>query len=219
MILIFQSTLPHGSDPFGIVYTSITRLFQSTLPHGSDITQYAWWYPHVAISIHAPSRERRNSSDGIVSIRPFQSTLPHGSDPPLLILDSLFSDFNPRSLTGATLVITFFALRLLNFNPRSLTGATRAFKCCDFEKLYFNPRSLTGATTKSHFVALYRHDFNPRSLTGATSTCFVPALIIAFQSTLPHGSDQRIFLNLALSLYFNPRSLTGATPSSFLSCC
>ena len=34
------------------------------------------------------------------------------------------ANFNPRSLAGATLVITSFALPRWNFNPRSLAGAT-----------------------------------------------------------------------------------------------
>ena len=76
----FQSTLPHGSDarsqtsqhqqyyfnPRSLTgATSSLRnadgkaSFQSTLPHGSDVT-YAGFTAHVDISIHAPSRERRN---------------------------------------------------------------------------------------------------------------------------------------------------------------
>ena len=34
---------------------------------------------------------------------------------------------------------------------------------------------------------------------------------LAFQSTLPHGSDIALISQLSFSLYFNPRSLTGAT--------
>ena len=32
-----------------------------------------------------------------------------------------------------------------------------------------------------------------------------------FQSTLPHGSDQKADLRIIMIIYFNPRSLTGAT--------
>ena len=77
-------------------------IFQSTLPHGSD--QNAAMYDLLGIiSIHAPSRERLNNTkalrDNILNFNPrsltgatflffhhdfffslFQSTLPHGSD-------------------------------------------------------------------------------------------------------------------------------------------
>ena len=123
-MIAFQSTLPHGSDPFGIVYASTTRSFQSTLPHGSDQTisavtprifLFQSTLPHGSdyfqtrgvrpkkISIHAPSRERpvRNIS-----------------------IKSTTSYFNPRSLTGATLLVISPVRDTVDFNPRSLTGAT-----------------------------------------------------------------------------------------------
>ena len=54
--------------------------FQSTLPRGSDI-RFAPWERKLYISIHAPSRERHMDAR--------QITYPS-------------SDFNPRSLAGAT---------------------------------------------------------------------------------------------------------------------
>ena len=54
----------------------------------------------------------------------------------------------------------------------------------------FNPRSLAGATTYLFRFAAGRHYFNPRSLAGATFKIFKPRdCVIAFQSTLPRGSD------------------------------
>ena len=54
------------------------------------------------ISIHAPLRERLH----IIVLRMddfvFQSTLPYGSDVTFLSAVPQLSDFNPRSLTGAT---------------------------------------------------------------------------------------------------------------------
>ena len=41
--------------------------------------------------------------------------------------------------------------------------------------------------------------------------CFAPALIIAFQSTLPCGSDSFKACAAVTIVYFNPRSLAGAT--------
>ena len=54
--------------------------------------------------------------------------------------------------------------------------------------------------------------FNPRSLAGATlSLIYAPALLPAFQSTLPRGSDHQHQQQSNSNSYFNPRSLAGAT--------
>ena len=60
------------------------RQFQSTLPHGSDFD----------LAAHCRCEEL------------FQSTLPYGSDAKPVLLYSRTSDFNPRSLTGATIAAT-----------------------------------------------------------------------------------------------------------------
>ena len=99
----------------------------------------------------------------------FQSSLPHGSDP-WLDSDTLTDpwDFNPRSLTGATLGSGQITNALAHFNPRSLTGATHT----------------AGILTKSWL------NFNPRSLTGATEIRDLHGSEFLFQSSLPHGSDR-----------------------------
>ena len=123
--LLFQSTLPHGSDrdfrvmlgrpePISIHAPSRERpviplsarlptAFQSTLPHGSDRTKEHYADKPQGISIHAPSRERPM---GRTSSQP------------------CWSNFNPRSLTGATLSAPYVDQTFWHFNPRSLTGAT-----------------------------------------------------------------------------------------------
>ena len=55
-------------------------IFQSTLPRGSDALRYDILRVLVKISIHAPSRERHNNPANLVSFIQFQSTLPRGSD-------------------------------------------------------------------------------------------------------------------------------------------
>ena len=100
----FQSTLPRGSDYFlGIngaysryfnprslagatsLYMAklFTFIFQSTLPRGSDVNTIIINIS-IAISIHAPSRERLRGGSQAVPI---------------------FCHFNPRSLAGATMLI------------------------------------------------------------------------------------------------------------------
>ena len=58
MLVLFQSTLPRGSDTADNLQVYTSYIFQSTLPRGSDImlTDLARYL--VDISIHAPSRER-----------------------------------------------------------------------------------------------------------------------------------------------------------------
>ena len=210
VVVLFQSTLPHGSDSIRLGITPILTNFNPRSLTGAtgiygDDTSKASISIHAPsrerhavplhtldaprISIHAPSRERRSALYSLgqyvkISIhapsreRPFdscayvaryiifQSTLPHGSD--ILTLESslLFSDFNPRSLTGAT--------------PR------QGLKGCDC--LYFNPRSLTGATQKFDSLPT----LNPISIHAPSRErrhTAVTLYVLGFQSTLPHGSD------------------------------
>ena len=55
------------------------KVFQSTLPHGSDPYR-AICVVNTVISIHAPSRERLIFYTLTFNFSLFQSTLPHGSD-------------------------------------------------------------------------------------------------------------------------------------------
>ena len=98
--LVFQSTLPHGSDYrvcfckkmhlnfnprslTGATALSTSKLrvctFQSTFPHGSDAASEMSADGKI-ISIHAPSRERHMDNSLTSNVIAFQSTLPHGSD-------------------------------------------------------------------------------------------------------------------------------------------
>ena len=99
-IVEFQSTLPRGSDASALIKPLIRKdfnprslagatkadgtparrcEFQSTLPRGSDDTAKSD-LRQACISIHAPSRERRQPAAPIARQHQFQSTLPRGSD-------------------------------------------------------------------------------------------------------------------------------------------
>ena len=141
----------------------------------------------------------------------FQSTLPCGSDIRMTTNPSTSSDFNPRSLAGATpygqsfssvgdrfqstlpcgsdLLLSFQPLAIDNFNPRSLAGATTANSVPRQSIINFNPRSLAGATGITPTQNTGFRDFNPRSLAGATLIDLVLSAVAVFQSTLPCGSD------------------------------
>ena len=119
------------------------------------------------ISIHAPSRERRI----------------------IFIFRYILTDFNPRSLAGATVQPQRVRRNGFDFNPRSLAGATSAackLRYCKRISIHapsrerpinrqticipenFNPRSLAGATFSVFGYSRFYCYFNPRSLAGAT---------------------------------------------------
>ena len=165
----------------------------------------------------------------------FQSTLPYGSDQLKLAVSIRNGNFNPRSLTGATIVIVSQSNKTVifqstlpygsdgqgdrviilhkYFNPRSLTGATSRVRKSTTNDRYFNPRSLTGATGRMHLRLNLTSNFNPRSLTGATVVLLVSSLTrlkISIHAPLRerHHAVPRL---KNLKSNFNPRSLTGAT--------
>ena len=79
-----------------------------------------------------------------------------------------------------------------DFNPRSLTGATLPLLLPARAPAYFNPRSLTGAT-KAAFSAL-RFALFQSTLPYGSDEIFAACETIEelFQSTLPYGSDARV---------------------------
>ena len=120
-------------------------IFQSTLPHGSDFKILKPWNSVVA----------------------FQSTLPHGSDSVWSVLRLPFGYFNPRSLTGATFLVS----TVIPFIQISIHAPSR-----ERRRAFLWPRQRTGISIHapsrerpSHntHTFCYMH-FNPRSLTGAT---------------------------------------------------
>ena len=168
-VLLFQSTLPRGSDlslivkgwkPRNFNPRSLAgatknllrflrfRTFQSTLPRGSDMFYH---------------QTRQDTSE------PFQSTLPRGSDLLNFIKRPKTTNFNPRSLAGATKRKRTQYRCYPYFNPRSLAGATIAKRPKPLQRRNFNPRSLAGATYCSVAGSCAPTEyFNPRSLAGAT---------------------------------------------------
>ena len=165
----------------------------------------------LLISIHAPSRERREINGVKVYPSPFQSTLPRGSD--LYGRTSLFPklNFNPRSLAGATRVpparrtirdsISIHAPSRERQNSAVLFGHHLKFQSTlprgsdaprfnEKRKVkHFNPRSLAGATGNGFdfarlLIISIHAPSRERQRTLASSY-----VNVIFQSTLPRGSD------------------------------
>ena len=98
-----------------------------------------------------------------------------------------------------------------DFNPRSLTGATMVTASL-LMLLLFQSTLPYGSDPFLMFHVNIERNFNPRSLTGATVICSVMVLLsMRFQSTLPYGSDRWLQFIPFSHADFNPRSLTGAT--------
>ena len=141
----FQSTLPRGSDTSGggsagggaisIHAPSRERLSGANTPIDGQV-----------ISIHAPSRERLVVWIHIILISLFQSTLPRGSDGIWSTISRKSTNFNPRSLAGATKInnVNVIVYSISIHAPSRERPLVRV----DVASInfYFNPRSLAGAT-------------------------------------------------------------------------
>ena len=151
-------------------------------------SQHARRYPHVAISIHAPSRERRMVALLLVQLGNISIHAPSRERRTLRCSCHGSEDFNPRSLTGAT--ANYFQCR--KFRGISIHAPSRE-RLGTAQNFFVAPAFQSTLPHGSDFLFLaYRLTFfyfNPRSLTGATLALKILKLIPLFQSTLPHGSD------------------------------
>ena len=187
LISLFQSSLPYGSDFFTPPIVQSASDFNPRSLAGA--TRQRLQELHcLQISIHALLRERPRLSwlhilkanfnprslTGAPAFWPdgrrrdiFQSTLPYGSDLSNFVSYRDLSDFNPRSLAGATSNNFILQLHKANFNPRSLAGATstavRFTRFSVFQSTLPRGSDLGISTAKCSSVY-----FNPRSLAGAT---------------------------------------------------
>ena len=152
-LTIFQSTLPCGSDlnlrfchitqrDFNprslagatgiVVILPVCSSFQSTLPCGSDEYHHGRLFHTNAISIHAPLRER-----------PITSTISTNGK----------SNFNPRSLAGATWAYQQQnAHQFISIHAPLRERQLIMIRCVSCAH-HFNPRSLAGATTADYTSA------------------------------------------------------------------
>ena len=143
----------------------------------------------------------------------FQSMFPYGSDTRPLTFHDIRHTFQSTLPRGSDAVHTSDNVALCYFNPRSLTGATALLVCPQPHRQSFQS------------TLPYESNLNTQSNGGWISEISIHAPlrerlvdkiflseILAFQSTLPCGSDC-ICKNSSWghTHNFNPRSLTGAT--------
>ena len=152
MKLVFQSTLPRGSDQLVIIFSVRLRWNFNPRSLAGATVWYSIYKHNKAISIHAPSRERPGDGYSALKFGSISIHAPSRERPISRCNPSYTSDFNPRSLAGATL---------------------HSLQCRSIKKDYFNPRSLAGATRNTSLYSFHLEYFNPRSLAGATITLFI----------------------------------------------
>ena len=123
----------------------IIKIFQSTLPRGSDF----------------------HKSFTFFCFNLFQSTLPRGSDIISTTACMIHIYFNPRSLAGATFVISLIcsAVKFQSTLPR---GSDHLHQDYNLRKGQFQSTLPRGSDCHGLPRFSCRQHFNPRSLAGAT---------------------------------------------------
>ena len=237
--IAFQSTLPRGSDTItktlndlsvGIsihapsrerphiwqAYTQARCLFQSTLPRGSDYLPPPSWRRPSGISIHAPSRERP-----LVMLLAFCTIAisihaPSRERPCFHSRKISLSNFNPRSLAGATCGSFKSRTTPEDFNPRSLAGATTD----NSKRLLLRIISIHAPSRERHPSVKGREQAGEISI-HAPSRERPPGLtlsnapgVISIHAPSRERPVQVMTAPVPRTGYFNPRSLAGATAAS-----
>ena len=208
---------PSRERPFSLPSkTANINLFQSTLPHGSDVKQNLANAVKQGISIHAPSRERLPCSHVETALSLFQSTLPHGSD--LFHLKNLLQlpiiSIHAPSRERLPCLRCFTAK--LYFNPRSLTGATILDTIHGIDDKVFQSTLPHGSDRFPPCSTWSRFPFQSTLPHGSDSIRLPIYLLRTIISIHAPSRERRSFFGSIVkrSAYFNPRSLTGATEYS-----
>ena len=187
-------------------------LFRSTLPRGSDLRIRPRRTVDVAVSIHAPARERpypvaasvccswsfdprsREGATAVFAAHPhdhlFRSTLPRGSDrwecadQIRACAVSIHAPARERPELGALDVLVVEC-----FDPRSREGATTCRACLVHHSDGFDPRSREGATQRVHKFAMFAGVSIHAPARERRRTAVAAIDMPLFRSTLPRGSD------------------------------
>ena len=186
--LLFQSTLPRGSDTELLTPTPAVNI-SIHAPSRERPACRAAELERAPISIHAPSRERLKGKKFLLGQVRFQSTLPRGSDricykDYLLAAISIHAPSRERpamyGINGAEAVISIHA--------PSRERHFAIFNFCLLADISIHAPSRERLSSLPH-TSLTSY-FNPRSLAGATIWRIFSAVSKLFQSTLPRGSDR-----------------------------
>ena len=166
LMLMFQSTHPHGVRPSGTEVTPEDIQFQSTHPHGVRHRQNTSSHDLVEVSIHAPTRGAT-----------YRDLYQDGQD-----------TVSIHAPTRGATIITYHAFRLICFNPRTHTGCD-TYEIVGRSGLPVSIHAPTRGATYDSFV-----DYADNGRFQSTHPHGVRPLIpcsqykkFMFQSTHPHG--------------------------------
>ena len=101
-MMVFQSTLPRGSDSSDLPGNVFPKNFNPRSLAGATDCK-VFFTSDIIISIHAPSRERLVMSSYMDGIKSISIHAPSRERPSKVIYVIIHNNFNPRSLAGATL--------------------------------------------------------------------------------------------------------------------
>ena len=150
----------------------------------------------VAISIHAPLRERPWRTSSVANKLRFQSTLPCGSDnPPVVQICIQTADFNPRSLAGATEQVKADTIAHLQISIHAPSRERRySLILVSRRYLIFQSTLPRGSDERRYPADVYDNSAFQSTLPRGSDEPFMASNIFAtiFQSTLPRGSDENL---------------------------
>ena len=187
----------------------------------------------LPISIHAPSRERRDATLFTAYITAFQSTLPRGSDKLRRYEPFCAVGFQSTLPRGSDRRLPNCFSSSAHFNPRSLAGATAFEETYERAKkisIHAPSRERPAALTRQANIEIISIHAPSRERPNSISVRmlgirfqstlprgsdpledYIHPETHEFQSTLPRGSDFRTSSGNQPKHNFNPRSLAGAT--------
>ena len=145
---------PSRERPYRSPIDSTSSAFQSTLPHGSDI----WELLRKLLGINFNPRSLTGATHRlglqVHALREFQSTLPHGSDGIPTTIEGISNLFQSTLPHGSDLLVFLRLLTFNDFNPRSLTGATLWYSCIRQSRKRFQSTLPHGSDREPPFGAV-----------------------------------------------------------------
>ena len=151
---------------------------------------------NLVISIHAPSRERRQPKPQDCYKATISIHAPSRERPATTRLIGGWSYFNPRSLAGATQITVKNIGNIVKFQSTLPRGSDHMPPNLPPAHGYFNPRSLAGATFIIYINAGVFRYFNPRSLAGATWDEFKGYLFDGISIHAPSRERRVVFITI-----------------------
>ena len=190
--LLFQSTLPHGSDRIATMPMPKQILISIHAPSRERPSSHSEQHRRMSISIHAPSRERPSRRPGIgADWFAFQSTLPHGSDrctPTRVVISTTFQSTLPHGSDRYAEAVQQLGYSISIHAPsRERPNMLFVMFLAAVISIHAPSRERPFYVSQNHLIYQTFQSTLPHG-SDRRAACFF-AELLPFQSTLPHGSD------------------------------